>query len=82
MDKPQLIINLKSPDGRIVTVIGYTHLLLNGEQLAKFNAEVRAAIAPDACNSYKDILTIIAKYVRLVDSSGLYPEYALSRSDE
>ncbi len=51
-------------------------MLISGEVLEKFNDEVRTAIAPGAGKKYEDILAIVNSYVRLIDSSGLYPEYS------
>ncbi len=76
IERPILTLDLSGPDGNVFMVIGHARALLGGEELDKFNDEVRAAIAPGAGKKYKDVLAIINTYVRLVDSSGLYPEYA------
>ena len=74
--KPVLTLDLSGPDGNVFMVIGYARQLLTGLMLEHFNTEVRAAIELGAGKKYVDILAIVNSYVRLVDSSGLYPEYS------
>ncbi len=75
-ERQTLALDLSGPDGNVFMVIGYARQLLSGEQLESYNHDVREAITPGAGKKYKDVLAIVNSYVRLVDSSGLYPEYA------
>ena len=74
--KPVLRLDLSGPSGNVYFVIGYAAQLLTGMMLEHFKEEIHGATAPGAGKSYKDILAIIHTYVTLVDTSGMYPEYA------
>jgi hypothetical protein len=63
-------------DANLHAIIWKAKQLLAGEELANFNAESERAIAPGAGQDYPTVLALINSYVRLVDSSGTYPEYA------
>lgn len=74
--KPVLRLDLSGPSGNVYFVVGYAEQLLTGMMLVHFKEEVHAAMAPDAGKSYKDLLAIVHSYVTLVDTSGMYAEYA------
>jgi hypothetical protein len=76
-ERPTLAIDLSGPDGNVFMVIGHARSLLTGHMLEHFNHDIRAAMQPGADKEYADILAITNKYVRLVDTSGTYPEYTL-----
>ncbi len=55
--------------------------LLTGLRREHFNTEIGEATLINKDTSYKDILAIVNKYVRLVDTSGLYAEYAVNQEE-
>lgn len=79
MDRPILSLDLSGPDGNVFVVISRTRELLTGLMLEHFNTDIGTATLIDEGTTYKDILAIVNKYVRLVDKSGLYTEYAVSQ---
>jgi hypothetical protein len=81
MERPTLTLDLSGPDGNVFMVIGRARLLLTGQLLEHFNLDVRAALVPDAGKTYQDILAIVNSYVRLIDTSGLYAEYAVNQEE-
>lgn len=74
--KPVLRLDLSGPSGNVYFVIGYASQLLTGMMLEHFKEAIDAATQPGAGKSYKDILAIVHTYVMLVDTSGMYAEYA------
>ncbi len=74
--KPVLRLDLSGPSGNVYFVVGYAEQLLTGMMLEHFQEEIGAATLPRADKSYKDILAIVNSYVTLVDTSGMYAEYA------
>lgn len=79
MERPLLSLDLSGPDGNVFMVLGLARALLEGEALERFNHDTQAARQPEARKRYEDILEIVNSYVRLVDRSGLYPQYAVDR---
>jgi len=72
--RPTLTIDFHSPKGNLRAVFGQARALLSGEDLTAFTQIVEAAIS--AGQDYKAVLAIINLSVRIVDTSGMYPEYA------
>lgn len=79
MERPLLSLDLSGPDGNVFMVLGHARALFEGEALERFNHDTCEARQPGANKQYKDILEIVNLYVRLVDRSGLYPEYAVDK---
>ena len=79
MNRPILSLDLSGPDGNVFVVISRTRELLTGLLLEHFNTDIGTATLIDEGTTYKDILAIVNKYVRLVDNSGLYPEYGIDK---
>src|SRR5207248_8839850 len=67
------------PEGNVFVVIGRARELLSGLMLEHFNTDIGQATLIDEGTTYKDVLAIVNKYVRLIDKSGLYIEYAVSQ---
>lgn len=81
MERPLLKLDLAGPEGNVFVVIGRAREVLTGLMLQHFNIEVGQATLIALGTRYEDILTIVNKYVRLVDRSGLYTNYAMSREE-
>lgn len=79
MERPLLSLDLSGPDGNVFVVIGRAREKLTGLLLEHFNTDIGTATLIDEGTTYKDILAIVNKYVRLVDNSGLYPEYGIDK---
>jgi hypothetical protein len=79
MDRPILTLDLSGPEGNVFVVIGRARELLTGLMLEHFNTDIGKATLIDEGTTYKDVLAIVNKYVRLIDKSGLYTEYAVSQ---
>lgn len=77
MERPLLSLDLSGPEGNVFVVIGRTRELLAGLMLEHFNTDIGRATLLSEDTTYKDILAIVNRFVRLIDKSGLYPEYAL-----
>src|SRR2546427_3531021 len=75
MERPTLTLDLSGPEGNVFVVISLTRARLSGEPLMAFNRAIGEATLITAGKKYTDILAIVNSYVRLVDWSGLYPEY-------
>ncbi len=82
MAKPELIIDLQATDGNIYMVIAKARQIVPSEQLDSFIIATMDAQLPGAGKTFRDLLAIINTYVDLVDSSGLYPEYADNAPEE
>src|SRR6266567_9153295 len=81
MDRPLLVLDLLGEEGNIFVVIPRARALLSGEALTNFNRELGMATLLDTSKKYRDILAIVNKYVRLIDKSGLFSEYAVSQDE-
>src|SRR5690349_694876 len=79
MDRPILTLDLQGPEGNVFIVIGRTRSMLSGLALEHFNIEIGIATLVQGVATYRDILAIVNKYVRLIDRSGLYAEYAVDQ---
>src|SRR6266567_4847650 len=75
MERPVLRLDLIGPEGSVFVVIGRARELLTGLMLEHFNTDIGQAMLIDAGKTYRDILAIVNKYVRLIDTSGMYSEY-------
>ena len=73
--RPTLTLDLTGPDGNVYKVIVLAMQLLSRESLERFREAITEATQPTAGKRYQDILAIVNSYVRLIDRSGLYPEY-------
>lgn len=82
MAKPKLAIDLQGTDGNIYMVIAKARQIVPSEQLDDFINATLDAQLPGAGKTFGDLLAIISTYVGLVDSSGLYPEYADNSPEE
>ncbi len=80
-ERPTLTLDLSGPDGNVFLVIGHTRSLLTGQMLDHFNTDIREAVRPGTGKKYEDILRIVNKYVRLVDRSRMYTNYAMNRDE-
>src|SRR5438874_10933684 len=81
MDRPILTLDLAGPEGNVFVVIGAARAKLTGLMLEHFNTDIGTATLIDEGTTYKDILEIVNRYVRLIDRSGLYAEYALDQQE-
>lgn len=72
--KPVLRLDLSGPSGNIFFLTGYAAQLLTGMMREHFVAEIKAAQMSGY--KYLDMLAIVNRYVTLVDTSGMYPQYA------
>src|SRR5438105_4656756 len=79
MDRPILTLDLAGPEGNVFVVIGAARAKLTGLLLEHFNTDIGTATLINVGTSYRDILAIVNKYVRLIDKSGLYTEYAVDK---
>jgi hypothetical protein len=75
MDKPLLEIDLQGTDGNIYLVIGKARQIVPSEQLNDFMNAYLDAQKPGANKTYEDMLALVNRYVELIDTSGLYPQY-------
>jgi len=78
--RPTLTLDLTGPDGNVYKVIVLAMQALSGEPLERFKEAITEATQPTAGKRYQDILAIVNTFVRLTDSSGLYPEYGWDES--
>jgi hypothetical protein len=76
MERPLLSLDLSGPEGNVFVVIGRARALLTGLMLEHFNTDIGNATLIDAGKTYVDILAIVNQYTQLVDSSGMYADYA------
>jgi|SRR6266699_86624 len=79
MDRPILTLDLSGPDGNVFVVISRARELLAGLMLEHFNTDIGQATLIDEGTTYQDVLAIVNRYVRLIDRSGLYAEYAIDQ---
>jgi hypothetical protein len=76
-NRPNLTLDLLGHDGNVFVVINRTRGMLTGLTLQQFNMDIGQTTLIGEGTTYKDILAIVNKYVRLIDSSGTYPEYGI-----
>jgi hypothetical protein len=81
MERPLLTLDLAGPEGNVFIVISCARALLTGLMLEHFNTDIGQATLIDAGTTYSGILVIVNRYVRLIDRSGLYPEYAVNQEE-
>jgi hypothetical protein len=79
MERPLLNLDLSGPEGNVFVVIGRTREMLTGLMLEHFNTEIGTATLINQGTTYTDILAIVNRYVRLIDRSGLYADYAVDQ---
>ena len=79
MERPLLTLDLAGPEGNVFIVISCARTLLTGLMLEHFNTDIGQATLIDAGTTYSGILAIVNRYVRLIDRSGLYAEYAIDQ---
>jgi hypothetical protein len=72
---------LGGPEGNVFIAIGYARAKLTGLMLEHFNREIGRATLIALNTRYEDILRIVNTYVRLVDRSGLYTNYAMNHDE-
>lgn len=81
--RPTLKINLAGEEGNVFVVIAAARARLTGQMLLNFNTDIgNATLVGETETTYKDVLVIINRYVELIDTSGLYAEYAKSRDEQ
>jgi hypothetical protein len=80
--RPTLKINLSGEDGNVFVVIGAARALLISQALEHFNTDIGTATLVETGTTYQDVLAIVNRYVELIDTSGLYPEYARPRDEQ
>lgn len=78
IERQRLELDLNGPEGNVFMVMGKARELLEDDQLAAYNKEIREAITPGSGKKYPDILSIVNSYVDLIDRSDVpqYPQYA------
>lgn len=80
-----LSFNALEETGNVYSIIVRARALLEGKRREAFMDAIDAATAPDAGKNYEDVLALVNEHVRLVDTSGHYPQYrfvdARERSD-
>ncbi|SRR6266568_178744 len=81
MERPVLCLDLVGSEGNVFIVIAQARALLTGQMLEHFNMDIGQAMLINVGTTYRDILAIVNKYVRLIDTSGTYSEYAISRDE-
>src|SRR3989442_3900522 len=81
MERPILTLDLLGPDGNVFIAIARARALLTGQMLEHFNMDIGQAMLINVGTTYRDILAIVNKYLRLIDTSGTYSEYAISRDE-
>lgn len=79
MERPILTLDLLGPEGNVFVVISRARERLTGLMLEHFNTDIGKATLIDEGTTYQDILAIVNRYVRLIDRSGLYAEYAIDQ---
>jgi hypothetical protein len=75
MAKLRLEIDLQGTD--IYMVIAKARQIVPSEQLNDFMNAYLDAQKPGANKTYEDMLALVNHYVELIDTSGLYPPYAV-----
>ena len=80
--RPPLKLNLSGEAGNIFVVIGAARALLTGQLLEHFNTDIGNATLVAVGTTYTDVLAIVNRYVELIDTSGLYPEYSRPRDEQ
>lgn len=81
-ERPPLKLNLAGEAGNVFVVIGAARVLLTGQMLEHFNTDIGRATLVEVGTTYMDVLAIINRYVELIDTSGLYSEYAKPRDEK
>jgi hypothetical protein len=79
MERPILTLDLLGPEGNVFVVIGRARELLTGLKRSHFNMDIGRFMLVNEGTTYRDILATVNKYVRLIDKSGLYAEYAIDQ---
>lgn len=80
-ERPVLRLDLQGEEGNIFVVVGFVAAKFieeSGETDGRklYDAMFDRIADPKAHHNYQQALAIVNEYVRLVDTSGLYPEYA------
>jgi hypothetical protein len=78
-ERPLLRLDLSGSDGNVFVVMGLARTLLTGQMLEHLDADLNEATEPGKERKYEVILEIVNKYVRLIDTSGMYPDYAIDK---
>jgi hypothetical protein len=78
-ERPLLKLDLSGSDGNVYVVMGLARTLLSGQMLEHLDADLNEATTPGQEKKYAEILAIVDKYVHLVDTSGIYREYAIDK---
>jgi len=81
-ERPLLKLNLSGEAGNVFVIIASARDLLIGQVLERFNTEIGMAMLVETETTYKDVLAIVNRYVELIDTSGLYPEYSRPRDEQ
>lgn len=81
MERPLLTLELAGPEGNVFVVIERARELLTGLRQEQFNTDIEQATLLSQDTTYKDILAIVNRYVRLIDRSRLYPDYVVSKEE-
>lgn len=81
-ERPPLKLNLSGEAGNVFVVIGTVRELLTGQALERFNTDIGTVTLIETGTTYKDVLAIVNRYVELIDTSGLYPEYSRPRDEQ
>jgi len=75
-ERPTLTLDLSGLEGNICVIFDQAAQLLPREKRQEFNLATWEAVQSRPGKTYQDFLALVNSYVRLVDSSGWYPEYA------
>jgi hypothetical protein len=78
-ERPLLKLDLSGPEGNVFVVMGLARSLLTGQMLEHLDADLNEATIPGKEKKYAEILAIVDKYVHLVDTSGVYRDYAINK---
>lgn len=78
-NRPNLSLDLSGHDGNVFVIINRTREMLTGLTLQHFNMDIGQTTLIGEGTTYKDILAIVNQYVRLIDGSGMYREYAIDQ---
>jgi hypothetical protein len=78
-ERPILKLDLSGSDGNVFVVMGLARTMLAGSMQQHLDQDLNEATEPGKERKYEAILEIVNRYVRLIDTSGMYPDYAINK---
>jgi len=78
-ERPILKLDLSGSDGNVFVVMGLARTMLAGSMQQHLDQDLNEATEPGKERKYEVILEIVNKYVKLIDTSGMYPDYAIDK---